>query len=103
MSQYLIAVYNGPDTRSRPAEQMTEIVAAVDEVNQRAIGAGSFVLPAACTTRAPPRPWIHAAASRSSATVRTLKARNTLEASGSSGARPGCGSGLCSGGLAGLP
>lgn len=33
MSQYLIAVYNGPDTRSRPAEEMTEIVAAVDEVS----------------------------------------------------------------------
>ena len=27
MSQYLIGVYNGPDARSRPAEEMTEIVA----------------------------------------------------------------------------
>jgi hypothetical protein len=43
MSQYLIAVYNGPDTRSRPAGEMNEIVAAVDEVNQRAMEAGSFV------------------------------------------------------------
>jgi hypothetical protein len=43
MSQYLIAVYNQPDGRSRPAAEMTEIVAAVDVVNQRAIDAGSFV------------------------------------------------------------
>jgi hypothetical protein len=43
MSQYLIAVYNQPDGRSRPAAEMTEIVAAVDAVNQRAIDAGSFV------------------------------------------------------------
>jgi hypothetical protein len=43
MSQYLIAVYNGPDARSRPAAEMTEIVAAVDEVNQRTMDAGSFV------------------------------------------------------------
>jgi hypothetical protein len=43
MSQYLIGVYNAPDTRSRPREEMTEIVAAVGEVNQQAMDAGSFV------------------------------------------------------------
>jgi hypothetical protein len=43
MSQYLIAVYNGPDTRTRPAEQMDRIYAAVDAVNQKAMDDGSFV------------------------------------------------------------
>ena len=33
MSQYLIAVYDQPETRTRPTEEMTEIYAAVDAVN----------------------------------------------------------------------
>ncbi|HEX3615616.1 MAG TPA: YciI family protein [Solirubrobacteraceae bacterium] len=43
MSQYLIAVLNGPDTRSRPAAEMSEIIAAVDGVNAKAMDAGIFV------------------------------------------------------------
>jgi hypothetical protein len=43
MSQYLIAVHNGPDTRNRPAAEMGEIVAAVGAVNQKAMDAGIFV------------------------------------------------------------
>jgi hypothetical protein len=43
MSQYLIAVINGPDTRSRPREQMAGIHAAVSAVNQKALDAGMFV------------------------------------------------------------
>lgn len=43
MPQYLIAVYDQPETRSRPAEEMAEIVAAVGAVNQRAMDAGIFV------------------------------------------------------------
>jgi hypothetical protein len=43
MSQYLIAVLNGPDTRSRPAAEMTEIIDAVGVVNQKAMDAGIFV------------------------------------------------------------
>jgi len=43
MSQYLIAVYDQPDTRTRPREEMTEIFRAVGEVNQRAMDAGIFV------------------------------------------------------------
>lgn len=43
MSQYLVAVYNGPDTRSRPAEQMDKIYAAVGAVNQKAMDDGIFV------------------------------------------------------------
>ena len=43
MSQYLIAVHNGPDTRSRPRDEMTEIIAAVDVVNQKAMDDGIFV------------------------------------------------------------
>jgi hypothetical protein len=43
MSQYLIAVQNGPDTRNRPAGEMTEIVTAVGAVNQKAMDAGIFV------------------------------------------------------------
>jgi hypothetical protein len=43
MPQYLIAVYDQPETRSRPAAEMTEIIAAVDAVNQRAMDSGIFV------------------------------------------------------------
>lgn len=44
MPQYLIAVYDEPDTRSRPAEEMSEIYAAVDAVNQKAMATeGLFV------------------------------------------------------------
>lgn len=43
MPQYLIAVYDQPETRSRPAEQMAEIVADVGAVNQKAMDAGIFV------------------------------------------------------------
>ena len=43
MSQYLIAVHNGPEARSRPAEEMSAIIAAVGEVNQKAMDAGIFV------------------------------------------------------------
>jgi hypothetical protein len=43
MAQYFIAVYDQPDTRSRPQEEMGEIVAAVGAVNQKAMDAGMFV------------------------------------------------------------
>lgn len=43
MPQYLIAVYDQPETRSRPREEMDEIIAAVGAVNQRAIDSGIFV------------------------------------------------------------
>lgn len=43
MPQYLIAVYDQPDSRSRPAEEMGEIIAAVGGVNQKAMEAGIFV------------------------------------------------------------
>jgi hypothetical protein len=43
MPQYLIAVFNNPETRNRPAEQMAEIIAAVDVVNQKAVDDGIFV------------------------------------------------------------
>jgi hypothetical protein len=43
MSQYLIAVHNGPDARKRPAAEMAEIIAAVGAVNQKAMDAGVFV------------------------------------------------------------
>jgi hypothetical protein len=43
MSQYLIAVHNGPGTRNRPAAEMGEIIAAVDVVNQKAMDDGIFV------------------------------------------------------------
>ncbi len=43
MPQFLIAVYDQPDTRSRAAEEMAEIVAAVGAVNQRAMDDGIFV------------------------------------------------------------
>ena len=56
MSQYLIAVYDQPETRTRPREDMTEIVEAVGAVNQKAMEAGIFVFagglhdPSASTT-----------------------------------------------------
>ena len=43
MSQFLIAVYDQPETRSRPAAEMSDIIAAVDAVNQKAMDAGIFV------------------------------------------------------------
>ncbi len=43
MSQYLIAVYDRPETRTRPAEEMQEIYAAVGVVNQKAMDDGIFV------------------------------------------------------------
>jgi hypothetical protein len=56
MPQYLIAVYDEPGTRSRPAEVSEPIYAAVDVVNQKAIADGIFVFagglhePSATTT-----------------------------------------------------
>jgi hypothetical protein len=43
MPQYLVAVYDQPDTRSRPAEEMADVIAAVGAVNQKAMDAGIFV------------------------------------------------------------
>jgi hypothetical protein len=43
MPQYLVAVYDQPDSRSRSAEEMAPIIADVDVVNQRAIEDGIFV------------------------------------------------------------
>jgi hypothetical protein len=43
MSQYLVAVYDQPDTRTRPAAEMAEVLSAVGAVNQKAIDAGIFV------------------------------------------------------------
>jgi hypothetical protein len=43
MSQYLIAVYDRPDTRSRPADEMQKVYAAVDVVNKKALDDGIFV------------------------------------------------------------
>jgi hypothetical protein len=43
MSQYLIAVYDQPDTRTRPREEMEGIYAAVGAVNQKAMDTGIFV------------------------------------------------------------
>jgi hypothetical protein len=43
MSQYLIAVYDRPETRSRPAEEIGPIYAAVDVVNKKAMDDGIFV------------------------------------------------------------
>jgi len=80
--------------RSRPAAEMTEIVAAVDVVNQRAIDAGSFVFAGGLHDHSATTTVDHAVASRSSVTVPTWKARNSSEASGYRGAGPRCGSGL---------
>jgi hypothetical protein len=43
MPQYFVAVYDQPETRSRPMEEMAGIIADVDAVNQKAIDAGMFV------------------------------------------------------------
>ncbi|HEX3802605.1 MAG TPA: YciI family protein [Solirubrobacteraceae bacterium] len=43
MPQYLIAVYDQPDTRTRPAAEMAQLVSAVGAVNQKAIESGIFV------------------------------------------------------------
>lgn len=43
MSQYLIAVYDQPETRTRLAAEMTEIIDAVDLVNRKAMEDGIFV------------------------------------------------------------
>ena len=43
MPQYLVAVYNGPETRSRPAEEMTQTFADVEALNKKAIETGVFV------------------------------------------------------------
>ena len=43
MSQYLIAVYDQPETRTRPAAEMTEIIDAVNLVNRKAMEDGIFV------------------------------------------------------------
>jgi hypothetical protein len=43
MPQYLVAVYDQPDTRSRTAEEIGPIMADVDAVNRKAMEAGIFV------------------------------------------------------------
>ena len=43
MPQYLVAVYDQPDTRSRTPEEMAPIYADVDAVNQKAMEDGIFV------------------------------------------------------------
>jgi hypothetical protein len=43
MPQYLVAVYDQPDSRSRSTEDMAPIIADVGVVNQRAIEDGIFV------------------------------------------------------------
>jgi hypothetical protein len=43
MPQYLVAVYDQPETRSRPAAEMAEIIADVGAVNQKAMDDGVFV------------------------------------------------------------
>jgi len=43
MPQYLVAVYNQPDSRLRPPEQMAPIIAAVGALNQQAVEDGIFV------------------------------------------------------------
>lgn len=43
MPQYLVAVYDQPESRSRPADEMAPIIAAVGAVNQKAIESGIFV------------------------------------------------------------
>ena len=60
MSQYLIAVYDQPETRDRPREEMEEIFAAVDVVNHKAMDTGIFVFagglhPQSATTTVDPR------------------------------------------------
>jgi len=43
MPQYLVAVYDQPESRSRPAAEMAEIVADVEIVNNKAMEDGIFV------------------------------------------------------------
>lgn len=43
MPQYLVAVYDQPETRSRPTEEMAPIYADVEAVNKKAIADGIFV------------------------------------------------------------
>jgi hypothetical protein len=43
MTQYLIAVYDQPDTRSRSIEEMQPIYEAVGAVNQEVMAAGVWV------------------------------------------------------------
>ena len=43
MPQYLLAVYDYPDSRNRPAEEMAPIYADVGALNQKAMDAGIFV------------------------------------------------------------
>ena len=43
MSQYLVAVYNGPETRTRPRAEMEKTIEAVGVVNQKAMDDGIFV------------------------------------------------------------
>lgn len=43
MSTYLVAVYSGSESRSRPAETMDKMYAAVGAVNQKAKDDGIFV------------------------------------------------------------
>ncbi|MDE3132311.1 MAG: hypothetical protein KGL16_14265 [Acidobacteriota bacterium] len=61
MPQYLIAVYDQADTRERPREEMAEIYAAVNAVNEKAMATeGMFVFagglhPQSATTTVDPR------------------------------------------------
>ena len=56
MPQYLVAVYDQPESRSRSAEEMAPIIAEVGAVNERAMADGIFVFagglhdPSATTT-----------------------------------------------------
>jgi len=43
MPQYLVAVYNTPETRSRPKAEMAQIFADVGAVNEKAMADGIFV------------------------------------------------------------
>jgi len=43
MTQYLIATYDKPETRSTPAEEMEPIIAAVDALIQESVDGGTFV------------------------------------------------------------
>lgn len=43
MPQYLVAVYDQPDTRNRTPEEMAPIFADVEAVNKKAIADGTFV------------------------------------------------------------
>ena len=43
MPQYLVSVYDQPESRSRSIEEMRPIIAAVDAVNQQAVADGIFV------------------------------------------------------------